>query len=160
MGRDPATGVDPTDAATWNMMAQGYAQPKLVWAGGPNGHSHATAPNSPLDISSTHEEADPAYVSIENSVITIKKPGLYHVGGYVMQHTNSGHRYFYILHNGNTKQANLMHSTYWLTSPADYKANFNEGDMIQFQAWATGSNIYAAHEHSYHTRLFLTFLGD
>ncbi|EFO33211.1 putative regulator of chromosome condensation, RCC1 [Roseibium sp. TrichSKD4] len=160
VGTDPKTGVDPTDTATWNIMAQGYAQSKLVWAGGPNGHSHASAAGSSLDISSTHVEADPAYASVDNSVITIQKPGFYRVGGYVMQHTNSGHRYFQIRHNANTVQYNYMYGAYWMTTTADYTAYFNEGDTISFHAWATGTNLYAAHSHGYYTRFFLTYMGD
>ncbi|MFL7024255.1 hypothetical protein [Enterovibrio norvegicus] len=133
---------------------------RLVWAGGPAAHSLGEG-RADLDMSSAHLEADTDYVEVSGAEMTINKAGLYMLHGFIMQHTNSGQRYLFVLINGDIYQNSQVGSiTGWSTVYPSVICRLSEGDVIKLQAQVTGSNLYRAHSHSYHTKVHLLYLGD
>ncbi|USH03722.1 hypothetical protein K6Q96_06935 [Grimontia kaedaensis] len=132
---------------------------RLVWAGGPNGHSLGEGLVD-MDLSSTHLEANSVYATVTGAEITINKAGLYMLHGFVLQHSGGGQRYLVVLINGEVYQ--FTHSGSfggWSTGYPSVLHKFSEGDVVKIQVQVFGSNLYRAHSHGRHTRVHLLYLG-
>ena len=157
--------INTAKAKLTNVSVGSGTATKVVWAGGSS--SHYTTGGSAyvqMPLNSHHVEPDLEYIEIISNTIHIKKAGLYRLSGYLMQHcASTSARRIRLYHNDVSH--NLAHMYEygggWSTHNPDYEANFNVGDTFRIHAYVSvNSNTYVWHSHSYHTRVFFTYLGD
>ena len=144
----------------WN--SDNMSPSKVVFAGMDASHSQAGSTWVNPDLGSHYIAPNADYVTQSGIYLTIVKEGYYQVSGHVLMHDNGGSSMrCQTLVDDVVKQYTYLKASNggWNTAYPTHSQHYTVGQKISFAFFTSGGNPYPYHSHTYHSRIYLTYIG-